>query len=430
LAELERIDEANLDRPWRDKLVSDLVDCGGVATPSAYRLLKDWLGRVLTTYRADEDVRRDASTALLRLGLRRYHPLARRPLEPEAAASITNAMTPTVPPLVLEADAGSFFPEDAQTPGVRQMLAPEGDITQMRERIQARMGIGVPAMQLLSRPGLGAGRYSVILDGSTAAVGTLGSESMFAPDLEACRGHGLDGRVDVDPLDESGPGGLWLAPDVDAPPELEVLDRYQYMLRHVEAVVLRNLDAFYGIEQAAAVFAAAGIVATPESLVRMAAVSRALLREGVPLTDPAAIAAVVAKPDADAVELPALVERVRETLAPALPAADGSRPLVSVRHDLEDAIAAWTQRRDGKEFVAIPGAKLAELRRMVDEQVAGLEPGAALVVRPRGLRRFVRRVVELDHPAVAVLAFAELPPDVQLKVEDALLAPTPVEAVA
>jgi type III secretory pathway component EscV len=68
---------------------------------------------------------------------------------------------------------------------------------------------------------------------------------------------------------------------------------------------------------------------------------------------------------------------------------------------------------------------------MVDEQVAGLEPGAALVVRPRGLRRFVRRVVELDHPAVAVLAFAELPPDVQLKVEDALLAPTPpVEAVA
>jgi tetratricopeptide (TPR) repeat protein len=430
LAELEHIDEANLDVPWRDKLVSDLVDCGGVATPNAYRLLKDWLGRVLTAYRADERVRRDASTALLRLGLRRYHPLARRPLEPEAAASITNAMTPTVPPIVLEADASSFFPEDAQTPGVRQMLAPDGDITQMRERIEAQMGIGVPAMQLLSRPGLGVGRYNVILDGSTAAVGTLGSESMFAPDLEASRGHGLDGRVDVDPLEKSGPGGLWLAPDADAPPDLEVLDRYQYMLRHIEAVVLRNLDAFYGIEQAGAVFAAAGIKATPESLVRMAAVSRALLREGVPLTDPASIAAVVAKPDAEGVELPALVERVRETLA-ALPGADGSRPLVSVRHDLEDAIAQWTQRRDGKEFVAIPGAKLAELRSMVDEQVASLERGAALVVRPRGLRRFVRRVVELDHPDVSVLAFAELPPDVQLKVEDALLAPTPpVEAVA
>ena len=78
---------------------------------------------------------------------------------------------------------------------------------------------------------------------------------MFAPDLEACRSAGLDGRVDVDPLDESGPGGLWLAPDVDAPSELEVLDRYEYMLRHVEAVLLRNLDLFYGIEQASAVFA-------------------------------------------------------------------------------------------------------------------------------------------------------------------------------
>jgi type III secretory pathway component EscV len=68
---------------------------------------------------------------------------------------------------------------------------------------------------------------------------------------------------------------------------------------------------------------------------------------------------------------------------------------------------------------------------MVDEQVASLEPGAALVVRPRGLRRFVRRVVELDHRSVAVLAFSELAPDVQLKVEDPLPAPMPpVEAVA
>ena len=133
----------------------------------------------------------------------------------------------------------------------------------------------------------------------------------------------------------------------------------------------------------------------------------------------------------DGIELPALVERVRELLARALPGADGSHPLVSVRHDLEDAIAQWTQRRDGKEFVALPAAKLAELRSLVDEQVASLEPGAALVVRPHGLRRFVRRVVELDHPTVAVLAFTELPTDVQLKVEDPLLAPTPsVEVVA
>jgi hypothetical protein len=417
--------------PWRDKLVCDLVECGGVATPKAYRLLKDWLGRVLTAHRADEHVRQDAGTALLRLGLRRYHELERRTLEPEAAVSITNAMAPTVPPLVLEADAGSFFPEDAETPGVRQMMAPDGDIARMRERIEATMGVVVPEVQLLSGPNLGPGRYNLILDGSTAAVGTLGSEDRFAPDLEACRTNGLDGRVDVDPLEEGGPEGLWLAPGAVVPPELDVLDRYQYMLRHVEAVVLRNLDVFYGIEQAAAVFAAAEMKATPESLVRMAAVSRALLREGVPLTDPTSIAEEVAKSDVDGVELQALVERVREMSAPALPGADGSLPLVSVRHDLEDAVAQWTQRRDGKEFVAIPGAKLAELRSLIDEQVASLEPGTALVVRPDGLRRFVRRVVELDHPGVAVLAFSELPPDVQLKVEEPLLESTPpVEAIA
>jgi tetratricopeptide (TPR) repeat protein len=430
-AELARGDEEDDVEPWRDEVVTDLLECDAVKTAKPYRLLKDWLGRVLTANRSDEDVRQDASTALLRLGLLRYHQLERRTLEPEAAESITNAMSPTVPPVVLEADAGSFFPEDAETPRVQQMLAADGDIERMRKRVEARMGIEVPGMQLLSGPGLGPGRYNVILDGALAAVGTLGSESLFATDLEAARSHGLDGREDVDPLDETQPGGLWLAPDVDPPGELEIIDRYEYMLRHAEAVLLRNLDLFYGIEQAAAVFKKAKMVSTPESLVRMAAVSRALLGEGVPLRNQRGIAAEVVKPDADAVELPALVERVRETLAKALPGADGSRPLVSVRHDIEDEIARWTQRRDGKEFIAVPGEKLAELRRLVDEQVARLEPGAALVVRPRGLRRFVRRVVELDHPTVTVLAFTELPPDVQLQVEEPLLSPTAsVEAIA
>jgi flagellar biosynthesis protein FlhA len=340
-------------------------------------------------------------------------------------------MTPTVPSVVLEADADSFFPQDAETPRVREMLAPDGDIARMRERIEEQMGIAVPPVQLLSRQGLGAGRYKAILDASTAAVGTLGSEELFAPDVEACRSYGLDGRVDVDPLDDDGPGGLWLKPGAEAPPDLEVLDRNGYVLRHLEAVLLRNLDLFYGIEQAAAVFAGARIDATPESLVRMAAVSRALLREGVPLGASASIAAVVAQPDAAGVELPALVERVRETLTQSLPGADGSRPLVSVRHDVEDEIADATQRRDGKEFVALPSAKLTELRRMVDEQVATLEHDAVLVVRPRGLRRFVRRVVELDHPTVPVLAFTELPPDVQLKVRESIpVQATSVKAVA
>ena len=428
---MTQIDEANLNKPWRDKLVCDLVDCGSVGTSASYRLLKDWLGRVLTAHRGDEHVRQDASTALLRLGLRRYHALERRTLEPEAAATITSAMTPTVPPVVLEADADSFFPADDQTPCVQRMLAPEGDIAEMLDRVGAQTGIRVPAIQLLSGPSLGRGRYNVILDGSIAATGLLDPESVFVPDLEACRRLGLDGWVGVDPMDESGPGGFWLAHDEDEPAELEVLDRYQYVLRHVEAVLLRNLDVFYGIEQASAAFRDADIPTAPEWLVRMVAVSRALLREGVPLTDQATIATEVATPLADDVELPALVERVREALAPALPGADGSRPLVSVRHDLEDAVAQWTQRRDGKEFVALPGAKLAELRRLVDEQVVGLEHGAVLVVRPRGLRRFVRRVVELDHPAITVLAFSELSPDVQLQVKEALPESTPpVEVVA
>ena len=90
-----------------------------------------------------------------------------------------------------------------------------------------------------------------------------------------------------------------LQTEVDAPRELEVLDRYEYVVRHLEAVLLRNLDLFYGIEQAAVAFADEGMEATPDSLARMAGVSRALLREGVPLTARASIAFYKTKEEVD-----------------------------------------------------------------------------------------------------------------------------------
>ncbi len=60
-AEAGLIDEADPNEPWRDKLVSDLVDCGSVETSQAYRLLKDWLGR-----RTDRSPRRRARAARCR----------------------------------------------------------------------------------------------------------------------------------------------------------------------------------------------------------------------------------------------------------------------------------------------------------------------------------------------------------------------------
>ncbi len=301
-------------------------------------------------------------------------------------------MTPTVPPVVLEADASSFFPEDAQTPGVLKMLAPDGDIERMLERIKAQMGITLPAMQLLSGPSLGPGRYNVILDGSIAGeFGRLGSESSLRSGSRGVPPPRSRRPRRRHPLEESGPGGLCSRRGRRSTEELEVLDRYQYMLRHVEAVLLRNLDLFYGNPAGSGCVRSrqkgrdAGVAgAHGRGLARALARGRALDRREVDCGR--------SHEAGRGRHRAACTRRTSPRAACAGAPGCGRLPPARIGSPRPRRCdRAVDQRRDGKEFVALPGAKLAELRSLVDEQVASLEPGASLVVRPHGLRRFVRR---------------------------------------
>jgi type III secretion protein V len=80
--------------------------------------------------------------------------------------------------------------------------------------------------------------------------------------------------------------------------------------------------------------------------------------------------------------------------------------------EIEDAVRGAIQRGAAGSFLALE----PDLTRDILEAVRRAVPAGsrAVVVTNMDIRRFVRRLVEVDHPALAVLSYQELQPDLRL----------------
>lgn len=121
-----------------------------------------------------------------------------------------------------------------------------------------------------------------------------------------------------------------------------------------------------------------------------------------------------------------LTELVRHALRESMPGTGGWRRLIILSPELEDEIARAIQTQDGKRFLALPAAKLDDLRSSVRDglPVEAAEWRLAIAVLTPGLRPFVRALVALDHPNLPVVAFTELPDGRRLVSERLTGAPT------
>jgi hypothetical protein len=409
----ETTDGGELGGKWRTTLVDELLRDSSVETSQRYRLLKRWLGQQLTTAQVGSipAARRDAAAAILLLTEKRYQRLVRRR---EEQSSDDETMMPWVSPLVLEADA-SFFPDGDQTEEVVRMI--RYDIPALRRDVGLTFGLTMPAVRIAPSLDAGTSSYRVSIDEIPRANGSFDDgEVWFAPDAEAAGAHGLAGKRGVDPL--TGHDGLWLATE-ESVPDFDVWDRYAYMLRHLHAVVVANLDRLVGVQEVERMLDAWSREASTEHLqvraeallderarIRLVAVVRLLAAEQVPLVDLAPVLHALAKTDRNA-EPAAIAESVRAALRTNLPGAQHSRVRM-LPPQLEDRIDSWLQVRDGKRFLAAPVEELEIVRAAIRGQLVG-DMRTPLVVLTLGLRPFVRRLVALDFPLVPVLARSELP---------------------
>ena len=198
-------------------------------------------------------------------------------------------------------------------------------------------------------------------------------------------------------------------------------DPYEHMVGHLEAVVAAHLDRFIGIEEVMALLRewsdedqdrrslVVDALAQDRDGIRLVQVLKRLAAEGVPIRRLDTILGAFAAASRAATEVWEIAETVRRAVARELPGNEPGRRLVSLTPELEAEIARHVRRRGDTSFLAVSTSEAPDLLETLRAQLTGpAADHAALVVRRAGLRPFVRRLSEVDHPDLPVMAAAEL----------------------
>jgi type III secretion protein V len=165
------------------------------------------------------------------------------------------------------------------------------------------------------------------------------------------------------------------------------------------------------------------VVPRPVSLVVLADVLRRLLDERVSIRDLKAVLeglSMVATTEKDPL---ALAEHVRAHLRRAITFnVTGGTPelgVVLLDPTLEDTVRRAVTRTPAGAFLALPPQASRDVRASVRRAIESLDESShglprTILTQP-DIRRFVRKVIEVDHPEVWVVTFGELLPEITIK---------------
>jgi FHIPEP family protein len=374
---------------WRSDLVGELLASASAADGDparGYRLLKNWLGRELTGAHGralrlgDDDsggAAEDASTALIRVTRDRYIDLVRR----RGGGPIVDDVRP-IANAILEAEWRFFLSEEEEPlPVVDRMHYT--DIPLMRDKTAEETGLVPPPVQIRASWDLPPETYRLHVDGVPVAQRTFTAEELSSQLDIATAG-------DSDLRQQEG----W---------------RAREMLEHLRAAVLRHPEGLPLSPRSIELYERSkgdrlGLAAR----LRLRAVLRALVSEGVPITDLRAVIQefIVAEHRRETREV---VECVRFAVRSTLPGTDGSRRLFTLPPDLERTVSGLLRFSHGHRFLAAPFADIRALSDELAKILVDVDDGAALVVLTPGLRPFARRLVGCRRPDLPVLAYSELP---------------------
>ncbi len=326
-------------------------------------------------------------------------------------------MVPMVTPITLELGQGSMLP-----PERAQWL--QGALGAMREGVFLELGVKVPAVRIRTDArGVGANKGRISIDELPVSSFEFEAGKRFvaaAPDaIEAF----AVGELTTHPVNRKP--ASWVderhAESLDSA-GFRTWDFAGYSLIHLTAGIKANAQKFVGVQdvqnllnQLETRFPAVVQEVVPKviSVVDLTEVLRRLVAEGVSIRNMKAILGVIASnPEyRDAVEL---TERVREGLSAYLThrlTEPGSVAYVLDR-EIEDMVAGSIRVTESGNFLSMPPSVSSEIMMAVKSNVtedlrAGRLP---VVLTDQSVRRYVKRLVELEMPDVAVMAYQELEP--------------------
>jgi tetratricopeptide (TPR) repeat protein len=328
-----------------------------------------------------------------------------------APAAVTLSI---VTPIVLEVGTRLVPKVDPKSDGGKFL----SDIDGMRKHIEAGMGIKVPGVRMRENPGIAQNSYVIMLDEVPIARGSVQIGMGYCPapaHVFSILGISTDGLVEAqDPA--SGRTGYWVSPDhreaIESSKSVEWRTDTAFVLSHLEDVLHQNLAIFLGLHEVAELLTneakrekspafIEAMLADVSSRLRCARVLRALVREGVPITELRSILEAVQAQGLS--DIDASIRAVRLRLCRQLPGNRMNRQQIEIPEEWEGLL---TQQEGKIVFSASPEATL-RLLLQVRNWMESRDRDVVLVTRNAALRPFLRRLVEFEFPYVAVLSREE-----------------------
>ena len=328
----------------------------------------------------------------------------RRP-EPEAL--------PGVSPLVLELGPG--WVEGSE--GARPL---QDALREMRLRLERELGFRCPGVQVRSGAALPRGAYRISVDEVPAAQGQLPAVGLLVRAVPsdvsflAVRAEAVEDPLAGRPLArvaESARSALELA-------GLPVVTPVQLLAEHLGSVARRHASALLGLQDVQALLDA--MEARAPALVRptmekvplalLTDVLRRLLHEGVSVRNLRAVLETLASPGVEG-DAALLAERCRQSLARWL----------SHRYAPSGPLFAWLVDPALEELLRTrlpgfgPALEPERVQALLEAVSQVVEEGRAVLLASGDVRRPLRALCEGAFPDVAVLAYSELDPRLQVK---------------
>lgn len=306
------------------------------------------------------------------------------------------------------------------------------EMPKLRSAVYYDLGVLLPGCYVSGDAPLKANQYFIAIKEVPVVYGSIRADCVYVNDsAENIRVFGIEGEDVRNPADLKP--GAWIPASQRAVAELaglKVWEPAEVITLHLSMVMKKYAHEFVGIQEAQALldFAARGAPKLVEEVVpkvvtvhQLTDVLQRLVQEGISIRDIKTVLDSLSEWGRIEKDPVMLTEYVRASMKRYISFRyTGGRDTLFVYlldPEIEDVIRGAIRRTSTGSFLSLDPAIAHDILDAMRREIAELPPGAQkpVVITDMELRRFVRKMVELEFPALTVLSYQELAPELNVQ---------------
>ncbi|MCA9553563.1 MAG: type III secretion system export apparatus subunit SctV [Myxococcales bacterium] len=339
-------------------------------------------------------------------------------------------MLPVVTPIALEV-AADLIPLVEDTGEGSKFLGEM--IPMMRDGLFYELGVRFPGIRVRgNETDMPPGSYLIMINEIPLVMGTVSQDKVLVNDtVERLRLLNIDGEPATNPA--NGNECAWVDAqyqDVAEQAGLTTWDASGYIVLHLSSVLRKNGAEFVGIqetmnmlEQLEQAFPALVKETVPKvvSPFQLTDILRRLIEEEISIRDLRSILQALAEWGQVEHDTVMLTEYVRAALKRYISHkyTRGQNTLIVYLLDpqIEETVRSSIQHTSSGSYLALEPEITQEILSAVRTEVGSLPPTAQnpVILTTMEIRRYFRKLVELEFPHLAVLSYQELSPDMNIQ---------------